>query len=240
MINCMIIDDEEAAIEILTTYVAKVSSLRLVASTTNPVEGLQMLNRLQVDLVFLDIQMPDLSGLDFMKAISGNTRVILTTAYSQYALQGYEFNVIDYLVKPIPFPRFLSAVHKAVEVLGSDKRLPTVEVPGDFIFVKTGLKGQVQRIDLAEVSYIESAKNYVTIYHGNKKTLVYVGMKDLEEQLPRPRFLRVHRSFIIPMEDVAGLEGNKITLRSAKADIVLGDAYRKDFMDFVSNKTIGK
>src|SRR5579875_688291 len=142
MINCLIVDDEQHAIDILVHYVQQTPYLNLVSSTTNPVEALQIIATQNVDLVFLDIQMPELSGIDLIKAIQGKAKVILTTAYSEFALQSYELDVVDYLLKPIRFPRFLTAVQKAMKLL-SDETVHENEISDDYIFVKTELKGKL-------------------------------------------------------------------------------------------------
>ena len=156
MINCVIIDDEQHAIDILTAYTNKTPLLNLVASTTNPVQGLHIINAQLVDLIFLDIQMPDLSGIDFIKAIKDKCKIILTTAYSEFALQGYELNVIDYLLKPIPFPRFLAAVQKVQALMNVANPSQNINIADDYIFVKSGIKGKADRINLADIDYIES------------------------------------------------------------------------------------
>src|SRR5829696_2254452 len=143
MIQCLIVDDEQHAIDILMHYVQQTPYLHLVAATTNPIEALQIVVAQKVDLVFLDIQMPELSGIDFIKAINGKAKIILTTAYSEFALEGYELDVIDYLLKPVRFPRFLQAVQKAMKLINENEpNLPHPGEEGDYIFVKTESKGK--------------------------------------------------------------------------------------------------
>src|SRR5258705_10828368 len=137
MINCIIVDDEPHAIEVLDHYVKQTPHLHLVASFTNPIEALKLLGEQKIDLVFLDIQMPEISGIDFIKAIQGKSKVILTTAYSEYALEGYELYVVDYLLKPIRLPRFLAAVQKAVEQINAGSETQQEKAEDDYIFVKT-------------------------------------------------------------------------------------------------------
>ena len=154
--------------------------------------------------------MPELSGMDFIKAIQGKAKVILTTAYSDFALESYELDVVDYLLKPIRLPRFLQAVQKATKELEehNDEKPALQEDNDDYIFVKTESKGKLLKINLDEIDYIEGMKNYVAIYCGGKKTLVYTSMKDLEERLSKKQFIRVHKSFIIPIAKITGIEGN--------------------------------
>ena len=237
MINCLIVDDEQHAIDILVHYVSQTPHLHLAGTTTNPIEALQLVHTQNVDLVFLDIQMPELSGIDFVKALNGSAKVILTTAYSEFALESYELDVVDYLLKPIRLPRFLSAVQKAVNDLrekGDEK--DTEE--DDYIFVKTESKGKLLKINLDDIEYIEGMKNYVAIYRGGQKTMVYTSMKDIEERLPQKQFLRVHKSFIIPISKITGIEGNLVRLEGVKAEILIGESYKSDLMEIIRNKMI--
>lgn len=148
--------------------------------------------------------------------------------------------MVDYLLKPISYPRFLAAVQKANDLMLASTAPDLAVVKVDFIFVKTGIKGQVQRINLAEITYIESMKNYISIHHAGKKTLVYLGISELEKKLPATEFLRVHKSFIVPLSQITGVEGNKIFIKDTTADIVLGDTYRQQFLNHIRDKTLGK
>lgn len=239
MINCIIVDDEQHAIDILEHYVKQTPHLEWVASFTNPIEALALLGRQKIDLVFLDIQMPELSGIDFIKAMQGKSKVILTTAYSEFALEGYDLYVVDYLMKPIRLPRFLAAVQKASEQISVAGESPQ---PGptenDYIFVKTELKGKLLKINLADIDYIESMKNYMAIHQGGQKTLVYTSMKELEERLPRKQFIRVHKSFIIPISRITGIEGNLVRLKNITAEILIGESYKAELMEIIRGKMI--
>jgi len=236
MIHCIIVDDEQHAIDILVHYVKQVPHLNLVATTTNPMEALQVVAAQKIDLVFLDVQMPELSGIDFIKAINGKAKVILTTAYSEFALESYELDVVDYLLKPIRFPRFLQAVQKATPVTDVPANTGTEE--DDYIFVKTESKGKYLKINLADIDYVEAMKNYVCIYNGGKKTLVLTSMKELEERLPKNQFMRVHKSFIIAINRITGIEGNQLLLKNVTTDILIGDSYKPELMEMVKNKMI--
>lgn len=240
MINCIIVDDEQHAIDILQHYALQMPLLNLVATTTNPIEALQITATQPVDLVFLDIQMPELSGIDFIKALGGKTKVILTTAYSEFALEGYELDVVDYLLKPIRLPRFLAAVQKAAKGLqdNSPAEKPKEQEEGDYIFVKTELKGKLLKINLADIDYIEGMKNYVAIFCGGKKTLVNTSMKELEERLPEKQFIRVHKSYIIALDRITGIEGNRILLKGVTAEILTGENYKAALMERVKGKII--
>lgn len=242
MINCIIVDDEQHAIDILVHYVEQTPHLHLVGTSTNPIEALQLVTTQKAELVFLDIQMPELSGIDFIKAINGHAKVILTTAYSEFALESYELDVVDYLLKPIRLPRFLQAVQKAVKELeehvhaSEGTHLPAGD--DDYIFVKTESKGKLLKINLDEIDYIEGMKNYVAIYRSGQKTMVYTSMKDLEERLPQKTFLRVHKSFIIPIARITGIEGNLVRLKGVASGIMIGDNYKSDLMEIIRNKMI--
>jgi two-component system, LytTR family, response regulator len=238
MISCIIVDDEEHAIEILAHYVGQTPYLKLAGSTTNPIEALQMVNSQKIDLVFLDIQMPELTGIDFARAVHGKTKVILTTAYSEFALESYELEVVDYLLKPIRFPRFLQAVQKAVNQQELENSSEQVEPEDDYIFVKTESKGKLLKIDLSDIDYIEGMKNYVAIFRNGQKTLVYTSMKELEEHLSHKKFIRVQKSFIVPVSKITGIEGNRLLLKGVTTEILIGESYKEELMELIRNKMI--
>ena len=240
MIHCLIVDDEQHAIDILKHYISQTPYLELVASTTNPMEGLSIVNREKIDLIFLDIQMPELTGIDFIKALNGKAKVILTTAYSEFALDSYELDVVDYLLKPIRLARFLSAVQKAVNMIEpvTQTRTAAEVEEDDYIFVKTESKGKLLKINLDDIEYLEGMKNYVAIHCQGKKTLVYTTMKELEERLPAKKFLRVHKSFIIPVNKITGIEGNLVHLKNVNAEILIGESYKAELMEIIRNKMI--
>lgn len=247
MINCLIVDDEQHAIDIITHYISQTPFLHLSGATTNPIEALQMVNEQPVELIFLDIQMPELSGIDFIKAIHGRAKVILTTAYSEFALESYELDVVDYLLKPVRFPRFLQAVQKVVDTkeAGGHSTPPTGTVgtgahgdADDYIFVKTESKGKLLKINLGDIDYIEGMKNYVAIHCSAKKTLVYTSMKELEERLQQKNFIRVHKSYIIPIAKITGIEGNLLHLKNVGTGILIGENYKADLMEIIRNKMI--
>ena len=240
MITCIIVDDEQHAIDILVHYVKQTPYINLVGTTTNPLEALQIVNTQQVDLVFLDVQMPELSGIDFVKAINGKCKIILTTAYSEFALEGFDLDVVDYLLKPIRLPRFLQAVQKAINLIKDAAAQHAVleNEEDDYLFVKTESKGKLLKINLADIDYIEGMKNYVAIYRTGQKTLVYTSLKEMEERLPQKRFMRVHKSFIIPIGKIIGIEGNILRLQNVQAEVLIGESYKNDLMELVKNKMI--
>jgi two-component system LytT family response regulator len=233
MTTCIIIDDEQHAIDVLTHYVNQIPSLEIVASFTNPLQALQFLNERSVDLLFLDIQMPEISGIDLVRAIRGRSKVILTTAYSEFVSDGFELEVTDYLLKPVSFPRFLKAVQRVATPPG----IPVEEdMAGDYFFVKTENKGKMLKINFKDIDYIEGMKNYVAIHHNGTKTLAYLNMKDLEDRLPSRYFMRIHRSYIIALEKIVAIEGNTVQLRKIKEEILLGETYKASFLDRMKGK----
>lgn len=238
MINCIIVDDEQHAIDILVHYVNQTPQLNLVSSFQNPIEALKLMGEQRIDLVFLDIQMPELSGIDFIKTIHGKSKVILTTAYSEFALEGYELYVVDYLMKPIRLPRFLAAVQKAVEQIHTSNETQKEITDAGYIFVKTEAKGKLLKINLAEIDFIESLKNYMAIHCGGQKTLVLTTMKELEERLPKKQFIRVHKSFIIPIFRITGIEGNLVKLKNVSTEILIGETYKAELLEIIRGKMI--
>jgi DNA-binding LytR/AlgR family response regulator len=238
MINCIIIDDEQHAIEVLAHYIGQTGALRLAASSDDPLQAIQLLNGHKIDLIFLDIHMPQLSGLQLAKVIDKRYKVVLCTAYPDYALEGFELDVLDYLVKPIPIERFLRTVQKAIDHFGHS--IPNADPGNDFIMVKTGVKGKLIKIDLRDICYIEGMKNYVSIHHGVEKTLSLISMKEMEEKLPAGLFMRVHKSFIVAIPRITAVEGNEIILKSCHGRVLLGEAYRQKFLDSIKEKVIGR
>ena len=237
MINCLVVDDETPAIKILTSYIDKVPYLQLVASTTNPIEGLKMAVENEIHLIFLDIQMPGITGLEFVEALNGKCKVIFTTAYSQYALDGFDLNVIDYLLKPVSFTRFLKATQKANEIF-KDK-IENKVVENDFLIVKGDNKGKLNKIEIDEIDYIEGMRNYVAIVCGDKKTMSLMNMKDLEDNLPAQKFVRVHKSFIISISNILSVDGNSVLLkRNKNANILIGAGYKAAFLELMKTKMV--
>ena len=238
MIQCLIIDDEQPAINIIAAYIEKVPYLKLVATTTDPLEGLNMINDNDIDLIFLDIQMPGLTGLEFVKAINGKCKIIFTTAYSQYALDGFDLDIIDYLLKPVPFSRFLKAAQKAKEIMDT-QTTSKASAHEDFIIIQGDSKGKLIKVEINEIDYIEGMRNYVAIVCGDRKLLSLMNMKDLEESLSSKQFIRVHKSFIVPIANIAAVDGNAILLkRNNKAEIILGNVYRPAFLEMMRSRMI--
>ena len=212
-VKCIVVDDEELARELIKTYIEKVDTLECVATFENALDALSLLKSAKIDLLFLDIQMPDIKGTEFAELISNiSTRIIFTTAYSEYALKGFELNALDYLVKPISFKRFLSAVD----------RLPKPgSIAEDFIVIKSGY--DLHKVFYNDIVYIESSSEYVNYHLENgKKILANQSLGKLEAVLPNS-FLRVHRSFIVNKEKVSGLKNRELLLKDEK--IPVSDSY---------------
>jgi len=221
-IKCIIVDDEPLAVSLLGNYVEKIPFLELVFSSENPIEALEFIQKNEADLVFLDIQMPELTGINFMKIVGDKMKYILTTAYSEYALEGYEHNVIDYLLKPISFDRFNKSVLKAQE------RFPLEETKElNHFFVKSS--GQQHRINFNEILYVESIKDYVNIKTQAQEYIVLETLKSLENQLPG-NFTRVHKSFILNVNEIKSLGSKKIILNSGH-EVPIGDMYKSNLLE---------
>ena len=236
MVRCIAVDDEPLALDIISDYVAKVPELTLVASTTNAIEALAMVQNGEVDLAFLDVQMPELTGIQFLKIINGKCDVILTTAYPQYALDGYELNVVDYLLKPIAFDRFYRSVQKVLNNRAPQSPPLVSAAPNgdavDFIFVKTEHK--IQRVDLDDILYIEGLKDYISIYTAMERIVTLQNMKKMEDILPSNRFVRVHRSYIVALDKIASIERGRIFIEDKV--IPVGDTYRDAFYKYIGDK----
>lgn len=235
-LRCIAVDDELLALDIVTDYIRKTPFLELVYSTNNVLDALQFVEGGGADLVFLDIQMPQLNGLQFMKIIHGKARVILTTAYPQYALDGYEHDVVDYLLKPIAYDRFYKASQKALAAIRPSQPVPVAEkqasdTPG-FIFVKTDNK--MVKVQLSDILYVEGLKDYIAIQTGTEKIITLQNMKRMEKILPAPRFMRVHKSYIVSLEKTDTIERNRIFI--GREVIPIGDTYRDAFFQVVEGR----
>ena len=219
-IKCIVVDDEPLAVSLLGSYVEKIPFFELVFSTENPILALEYIRKNEADLIFLDIQMSELSGINFMKIVGDKLKYILTTAYAEYALDGYEHNVIDYLLKPISFDRFQKSALKAQE------RFPTNETSANsYFFVKSS--GQQHKINFDEILYIESIKDYVNIKTDNQEYIVLDTLKSLENQLPE-NFARVHKSFILNLDKIEKIDVRNVFLNSGK-EIPIGETYKSEF-----------
>jgi two-component system, LytTR family, response regulator len=232
----MVIDDEQHAIDLLKTYISKTSLLHLQLATTNPVEAFQHLQKHRPHLIFLDIQMPELDGMQFMRLAGNKSKIILTTAYSEHALEGYEHDIIDYLLKPVLFERFLKAVQKAINLLASPDSnslavAKDINEQEEFVFVRTETRNKIIRILLRDIEYIEGMGNYVSIYTTSSRIVTLLTIKELEEKLPPGRFVRIHNSYVVPVNKITVVEGNQLNI--GKHRLPIGDIYKKAFLNTI-------
>ena len=241
-LTCLIVEDEPLARALMTQYVDKVPSLTLVKACANPLEAIDILRGTPIDILFLDVQMPEITGITLLKVLQKKPYVILTTAYSEYALEGYELDVMDYLLKPITFERFLKAVEKATQRLtatpvnaeeksevSTEKTALTHESISPFIFVKDGTK--LVKIKLSDILYVEGLKDYVTIYTPEKKIVTLQRIKALEMQLSDNQFIRIHNSYIVNLEWIDAIHKERVQI--GKNLLPISDTYRKAFKDFI-------
>lgn len=237
-ISCLIVEDEPLARNLITDYVRKVPYLQLVKACSGALEAMEVLRTSSVDLLFLDVQMPELTGISFLKSLQKKPLVVLTTAYSEYALEGYELDITDYLLKPITFERFLKAVDKASQRLTAPvvaaPEKPVDAAPSPFIFVKDGTK--LVKINWTDILYVEGLKDYVTIHTRTQKVISLQRLKVLEEQLPAEKFIRVHNSFIVALDAIETVHKDKIQI--GQASIPIGDTYKKPFKEFIEGRQI--
>ncbi|MDY0903412.1 LytTR family DNA-binding domain-containing protein [Pedobacter sp. CFBP9032] len=239
MINCIIVDDEEHAIEVIQHYLKSIAAIQILATFTNPIDALSFLNNNSVDLIFLDIHMPEISGIEFIQTMNNkDTKVILTTAYKEFATSGFDLDVVDYLVKPIPLPRFLQAIGKVQKNINSKKVIQPITQDHEYFMVKTEAKGKMLKINIAEIDFVEGMKNYVAFHHNGIRTLALLAMKDVEEHLPKNQFIRVQKSFIIALNRITSIDGNRVILKGISAEILIGETYRKDFLDKMREKLL--
>lgn len=236
MIQCMVIDDEPLAIQLLVNHISKVPFLQLTGTFNNPMEALLSINTNPVDLIFLDIQMPQLNGVQFMQLLQNRAQVIVSSAYDRYAIDGFEHNVVDYMIKPIAFERFYKAVEKAYNLKNPGQKVeqPKEAYPatGGYIFVKVETK--MVRVELDDILFIEGLKNYVSIQTKTQRIITLQVMKQLEEILPPNRFVRVHKSYIIALDKIASIERQEITIKDRI--IPIGITYQEQFFKLLETR----
>ena len=235
-IRCIAIDDEPLALKQLSGYIEKTPFLELLASCKSAFEAMDILSKNEIDLMFVDIQMPDLTGIDFVKSLNQEQKIIFTTAYEEYALEGFKVDAIDYILKPFGYKEFLKAANKAkshFELI--EKATIKVNSKDDYLFVKSEYK--IQRINLKDILYIEGLREYVKIVLKDKKHILsLMSLKSLEEKLPSNRFMRVHRSFIVNLDEVQTIERSRIIFE--KTYIPISDQYKEKFQEFLTKRFI--
>ncbi|MGY0407619.1 MAG: LytR/AlgR family response regulator transcription factor [Polaribacter sp.] len=217
-INCMIIDDEPLAIRVVENHLKEFQNFEIVATFHNPIEALPILEHKNIDVIFLDINMPKMMGLDFARTLKPNIHIVITTAYREYAVESYDLNVLDYLVKPIPFNRFLKTINKITQAVHPQKRVADKKEDADsYIFLKVNKK--LVKIKFDDILYIESLKDYIKVFTITDNYLIHKSLTSLTEELPQNLFLRIHRSYTVAKEKIQSVEGNLVEIGTKKIPI---------------------
>jgi DNA-binding LytR/AlgR family response regulator len=232
-LSCIIVDDEPVARKILQEFVEQLPFLDLQGKFENAGKAEIFLTYNKADLIFLDIEMPKVSGLEFLQKMDTESMVILTTAFPQYALEGYELDIIDYLLKPFAFNRFLKAVHKARDFYLLKTGINS-QSPSSYIFIKS--EKRIEKLELSEILYAESIGNYVSIFTGNKRIMAYITMKSLESQLPNDVFIKVHQSYLVNTAQIEAIEGNEVKIGTSSLPISRN--YRDSVMKIVQQRLL--
>lgn len=245
MINVIIVDDEPLAQDVLETYIEKLPDLNLVRKCSNALEANEALKSDEIDLMFLDIQMPQLTGIDFLKTLVNPPIVIFTTAYPNYAIEGFELNALDYLLKPISLDRFMKAVNKATEQIEIRKKISENEHNGgsdkahdDFTFVKADKK--LVKVNYEDIIYIEGLKDYVIIRQENERVITLQTMKSLEDKLPPETFKRIHRSYIVNLDKINAIVGNMVEVieKDKPKHLPIGKNYREELLEIINKNRL--
>ena len=237
MITVIAIDDEPLALQLVTGYIEKTPGLKLAGKFDNPLDAAEYLSEHAADLIFVDIQMPDLSGIEFTRLMEKGPKVIFTTAFEKYALEGYKLDIVDYLLKPFSYEEFLVAVQKAQKLIRLEQKAPArVDVNNEFLFLKSDYK--IKRINFNDILYIEGLKDYVKVFTQNsiKPVLSLTSLKLLESKLPENKFMRVHRSFIVNLDRIDTIERSRIVF--GKEYIPVSDQYKEKFQEFLDKNFI--
>ncbi len=234
--QCIILDDEQHSIDILSDYIEKTPGLELIKAFKNPVEAIPYIQSHHIDIAFIDVQMPNLTGLQFLKLLHKETKVILCTAYTEYAIDGFELNVLDYLLKPISFERFLRSVLKTDENLQKQDTTKTPDTGDEYIFIKADAKGKFIKMYIKDILFIEGLGNYQKIITHDNQVVCLLKMKTLEDQLKPFGFSRVHKSFLVPLHKIVQIEGNKIQVGTHQ--IPIGESYKDELFREIKTKII--
>jgi DNA-binding LytR/AlgR family response regulator len=232
LIKCIIVEDETLAQNVIQSHLQKTEQFELVGVCNNALEAKEVLSKQEVDLIFLDIQLPGMTGLNFLRNLQNPPLVVLTTAYSEYALESYEFNVIDYLLKPISFERFSKTINKIVEGKSFTQPLKEGKQPADHIFIKSNSK--FFKVNFSEIIYVEGMKDYLKIHTKDSRLVTHQTMNEMEKLLPVKQFTRVHKSYIIALAHIKSIYGNSIEM--ADVTIPVGITYKDKVMHLINKR----
>ena len=234
-IRCLIVDDEPLALDLIESYVRQTPFLELAGRCSNAMEALEALEKGKIELIFLDIHMPRLNGIELSGLIKGDTKVIFTTAFEQYALEGFKADALDYLLKPISYPEFLKAATKARKWFSMSRTNKSEQTSQNSIFVKSDYR--IVQVDIPDITYIEGVKDYIRIHTSKgEAVMTLMSMKSMEEMLPNDRFVRIHRSFIVQPEKIKVIERGRIVF--GKEYIPISDNYKDQFYSFLSERSL--
>lgn len=237
MITCIAIDDEPLALGLIVSYISKIPFLSLIGKFDNPIDAMEFLQENTVQLIFLDIQMPDLTGVEFARTLKEGSKVIFTTAYEKYAVEGFQLHALDYLLKPISYEVFLNSIKHAkqhFDLIASMSSTKSVKTDENYLFIKADY--QIHRVEYADILYLEGLKDYVKLYtiNGSKPIVFHATMKSIEEKLPSNEFMRVHRSFIVSLSKIKTIERDRILFGDKR--IPISKQFKSEFDDFVKKK----
>lgn len=239
-INCIIVEDEMYSINVLSDYIARVPYMKILGAFINPIEALLFLKETAVDMIFLDINMPELSGIDLIKMLPKNVEIVIISAYSEFAISGYENNVLDYLLKPFSFDRFFQAAQKGLDktllLKGKAPFTKKDEPPNIDSFYLRAERGKIVRVNFSDIIYIEGLKNYCSVFTETERHISLVSMKLLVDSLPKLDFARVHKSYIIALKKIKSIDGNMVIFAKIKEKIPIGVTYRESFFELLDNK----
>lgn len=235
MTKCYIIDDEQPAIKVIQNYITKFPELELIGTATNPLIGIDEIKKLKVDLLFLDIQMDEMNGIEVVKHIPKTVKIIFCTAYSEFAVESYNLDVIDYLMKPISFPRFEKAIYRRIL---KQNEFYNVNINNDYLFVKTEQKGKLIKIDFDDIDFIEGKSNYIGFHINKRVILSHNSLREMESFLPSNRFVRVHKSYIVALKKIASVENSEILLKNLNSKIPLSPNFKESFLQSLNGKLL--
>jgi len=240
-INCIAVDDEPLALDKIREYIKRIGYLNLLESFDNAIDAIQFTKTNKVDLIFLDIQMEELTGIQMLESMQESPKIVFTTAYDEYALKGYELDICDYLLKPISFPRFLQACEKVYDVLFPLKK-PDISVPEPnseeakkgYFFVKNG--NITQKINFDDILFVEGMKDYLRIWTTKERVMTLLSFKKLEDALPSKGFMRIHKSYLISLDKIDSIERNHVKI--GKESLPIGDSFRREFFEVIGEDKI--